>query len=86
MSGEDDLFREVALTIFLSELDKLEKGGYDELYLRAQDDGDGRQTWEAVKAVKRSLSILGGIEAIKDRKVKQRYRSMMYRFGAEDDL
>lgn len=85
--GEDsELFLEVALTTFLSELRNLESGGYDDSYVLAKDDGEGRQTWEAIKAIKRSLAILGGIESIKDRDIKQRYRLMMHRFGAEDDL
>jgi len=84
--GEDsELYRETALVTLLSELDKLEKGGYDDSYVLTNDDGEGRQTWEAIKAIKRSLAILGGIGAITNRDLKQRYRLMMHRYGAEDD-
>ena len=85
--GEDsELYREVARATFLSELDKLEKGGYDDSYVLTNDDGEGRQTWEAIKAIKRSLEILGGIGSIKEREIKQRYRLMMHKFGTEDGL
>lgn len=84
--GEDVTHLDVAMTTFLSELSRLELGGYDDTYDHAENDGTGTQTWGAVKAIKKSLKLIGGIDNIQDRAVRERYRLMMRRFGAEDGL
>ncbi len=85
--GEDVSYLDVAMTTFLSELGRLELGGgYDDSYALAESEGTGTQTWEAIKAIKKSLDIIGGISNIKDRAVRERYHLLMRRFGAEDGL